>query len=245
MELFGVGIGEAGLVLLITLLVVGPERFPQIAREGGKYYRMARRFTAEVTGDLRTALNELENEVKEQTGDLKAVREISEEVRAGVAESATDIDSISRATSQAASGDAAPPETAPPASADPFARVTASYSDYHTPASTAAPANIEGAPEVAPEVDGDELSRQAVEAFDEFRKPAAPASEAAPAPYSPQSIVGVNPFASADPPVVAPTAPPTSFEEPTQDEETEERASAASTSTPPTLSPSSTRAPGA
>jgi Sec-independent protein translocase protein TatA len=277
MELFGVGIGEAALVLLITLLVVGPERFPQIAREGGKYYRMARRFTAEVTGDLSLALKELENEVSEQTGDLKAVREIGNEVRAGVTESATDIDSISRGAAAAASTDrtdtlpsaaapearretevaqpmGAPPMTVP-VGGDPFARVAAVYGDYHTPPPAPvetpearadrivgvnpfgsaeppvttpssipvpAPSSIPvpapssmpapaPALEAASEVDSDELSRQAAEAFEEFRKPVAPP---APVPYSPQQIVGVNPFASADPPMVASAPAPAPAAEP-------------------------------
>ena len=44
MELFGVGIPEAGLILVIMLLVVGPNRFPQVAREAGKWYRIARAY---------------------------------------------------------------------------------------------------------------------------------------------------------------------------------------------------------
>jgi sec-independent protein translocase protein TatB len=245
MELFGVGIGEAGLVLLITLLVVGPERFPQIAREGGKYYRMARRFTAEVTGDLRTALNELENEVNEQTGDLKAVREISEDVRAGVAESATDMDSISRATSQAASGEPAPNA---PSSVDPFARVMSAYTDYHAP-STSTP--TEAPAQAAPDAEGDEMSRQAEEAFADYRRTEARSAEATPpptpAPYSPQSIVGVNPFASADPPA-APATVPVASADPTESVETpanSEARAATSTSASATPAPSSTRAPDA
>lgn len=238
MELFGVGIGEAGLVLLITLLVVGPERFPQIAREGGKYYRMARRFTAEVTGDLRVALNELENEVNEQAGDLKAVREIGEEVRAGLSESATDIDAISRATAQAASTDTAPSAAAPDArresesavppaaGADPFARVASVYSDYHSappvpssPAETPEEraARVVGDPfgpsrdatstsaassAAASEAEGDELSRQAVEAFEQHRRTTSASGVSS--PPSPQQIVGVNPFGSAEPPASPP-----------------------------------------
>src|SRR6476469_6766421 len=76
MELFGVGWMEAALILVITLVVVGPERFPHIAREGGKYYRMARRYANEVMKDVRGAMEELESEVTTQTGDLKELREI-------------------------------------------------------------------------------------------------------------------------------------------------------------------------
>jgi sec-independent protein translocase protein TatB len=220
MELFGVGIGEAILVLLITLIVVGPERFPQIAREGGKYYRMARRFTAEVTGDLRVALDELENEVKEQSGDLKAVREIGNDVRAGVAESTSDINSIGETVREAASTDAASDATggvqsaAAPAesSEDMFARIRESYAEYHQPATP------EPSASTSPEVDADAMSQQAVEAFEEFRKPEEDGAAAAPppaAPYSPQQLVGVNPFATASPPAatVAEPEPPAPISE--------------------------------
>jgi sec-independent protein translocase protein TatB len=96
MELFGVGALEALLVLVITLVVVGPQRFPEIAREGGKWVRKARRFTAEVTAELREAYSELEEELRAEGDDLRSVREIGEEVRTGLQESATDIRRIGR-----------------------------------------------------------------------------------------------------------------------------------------------------
>lgn len=193
MELFGVGIGEAGLVLLIALLVVGPERFPQIAREGGKWYRMARRFTAEVTADLQGALKELEDEVNQQGDELKAVREIGDDVRAGMRASSEDIASIGRGVGASASAadlskpgaPAADPPTATAASLanpepeaeeaalgvvqsnpDVFARVRASYADLHQP-TTAVPATTT----TSPEIDPDEMAQHATEAFETFHKP--------------------------------------------------------------------------
>ena len=71
---------EAGLVLLVTLLVVGPNRFPEIAREGGKWYRTARRYANEVMKDVRGAMDELETEIKTQTEDLKEIREIGRDL---------------------------------------------------------------------------------------------------------------------------------------------------------------------
>ena len=76
MSLFGVGAMEAGLVLVIALVLVGPQRFPEIARQGGKWYRVARRFTAEVTKDLRLAVDEIEQEIKTETEDLQSIREL-------------------------------------------------------------------------------------------------------------------------------------------------------------------------
>jgi len=102
MELFGVGALEALLVLVITLVVVGPQRFPEIAREGGKWVRKARRFTAEVTAELREAYSELEEEVRAEGDDLRSVREIGEEVRTGLQESAADIRRIGRDAGEAA-----------------------------------------------------------------------------------------------------------------------------------------------
>jgi sec-independent protein translocase protein TatB len=103
MELFGVGALEALLVLVITLVVVGPQRFPEIAREGGRWVRKARRFTAEVTAELREAYVELEEEVRAEGEELRSVREIGEEVRSGLQESATDIRRIGRDAGDAAS----------------------------------------------------------------------------------------------------------------------------------------------
>lgn len=81
MELFGVGAGEALLVLVITLIVVGPNRFPQIAREGGKWYRIARSYADEVMRDVRGAVEELQQEVGVQDEELKPIRDIGRDLR--------------------------------------------------------------------------------------------------------------------------------------------------------------------
>ena len=81
MELFGVGIPEAGLILVIMLLVVGPNRFPQVAREAGKWYRIARAYADEVMTDVRGAMDELEKEVGQPTEELKSIREIGSDLR--------------------------------------------------------------------------------------------------------------------------------------------------------------------
>ncbi len=113
MELFGVGALEALLVLVITLVVVGPQRFPEIAREGGKWVRKARRFTAEVTAELREAYQELEDEVRAEGDDLRSVREIGEEVRTGLQESAADIRRIGRDAGAAANVQEGTPNSEP------------------------------------------------------------------------------------------------------------------------------------
>ena len=63
MTLFGVGAGEAILVLVLTLIVVGPQRFPEVARQGGRWFRIARQYTTEVMQDVKTVVSEIEQEI--------------------------------------------------------------------------------------------------------------------------------------------------------------------------------------
>ena len=102
MQLFGVGAFEAVLVMVVALIVVGPKRFPEIARQGGRWFRVARRFTADITGDFREALKEIEEEVVADGDDLRAVREIGEELEVGLRETSTDVEQLGRDTERAA-----------------------------------------------------------------------------------------------------------------------------------------------
>lgn len=207
MELFGVGIGEAALVLVLALIVLGPERFPQIAREAGRWYRTARRFAAEVTTDLQGAIQELEDEVNEQSGGgLKSVRELGNEVRTGVRDASADVRAIGEGVgttvrkaspdtpstpavvAAAAAGTAlvaptsdATPAPAEPAEAkvDPFELVRRSYANYHTPSSPPPPADP---PELT---DPDAMSAHALEAFSGPHTVAAPVEAPAPTAVAP------------------------------------------------------------
>lgn len=82
MSFFGVGAGEALVVLVLAMIVVGPQRFPEIARQGGRWYRLARQYTDEVMKDVRSAVDEIEQEIKEETGDVTSISSISSDLRA-------------------------------------------------------------------------------------------------------------------------------------------------------------------
>ncbi len=113
MELLGVGAAEAFVVLVIALIVVGPQRFPEIAREGGRYFRMARRYAAEVTSDVRGAMAELEAEVEQQKDELQAAHEeIATGLSTSIAETRSEIENIGREAGDAVQDAAAAP--APP-----------------------------------------------------------------------------------------------------------------------------------
>jgi sec-independent protein translocase protein TatB len=98
MNFFGVGPGEALLVLVIALMVVGPSRFPEIAREAGRWYRLARRYSAEVMTDVRAAVSELESEIGEPGDDLRSVRDLGAMFRDDVRSAGESVSEIGRET---------------------------------------------------------------------------------------------------------------------------------------------------
>ena len=91
MELFGVGIPEIGLILLIALVIVGPQRFPEVARQIAHWIRTARAFTDEVMKDVRAAVDEIEEEVTASNDGVNPIREFEELRRelTGAAQEAT------------------------------------------------------------------------------------------------------------------------------------------------------------
>ncbi len=82
MNLFGVGASEALVVMVLAMIVVGPQRFPEIARHAGRWFRVARRYTNEVMRDVRAAVDEIEHEINEETAELRALGDVSSDLRA-------------------------------------------------------------------------------------------------------------------------------------------------------------------
>jgi Tat protein translocase TatB subunit len=73
MNIFGIGIWELLSILIVILLVIGPERLPKVARQLGKYYRSFRRVTTNLTGEFKKAIDwEEDEELKNTVEDIKA-----------------------------------------------------------------------------------------------------------------------------------------------------------------------------
>jgi len=66
--MFDVGMWELGLIALIALLVVGPERLPGLARTAGAWLGRAKRFVTDVKADIDEELRveELKRIMNEQ-----------------------------------------------------------------------------------------------------------------------------------------------------------------------------------
>ena len=79
--MFDIGILEIGLIAVVALLVIGPERLPAVARTVGYWFGKTRKFVLSVQEDFNRELTkseELKNLLEEQA-KIKDVHEIIEQ----------------------------------------------------------------------------------------------------------------------------------------------------------------------
>ena len=79
--MFDIGVLEIGLILVVALLVIGPERLPAVARTVGFWFGKTRKFVTSVQEDFNRELNkseELQRLLDEQS-KIKDVHEIIEQ----------------------------------------------------------------------------------------------------------------------------------------------------------------------
>ncbi len=64
MDFFGIGILELGVILIVALLVLGPNQLPQVARKLGTVLGQARKAVAETRDTFLIDLDEQAKDVK-------------------------------------------------------------------------------------------------------------------------------------------------------------------------------------
>jgi sec-independent protein translocase protein TatB len=80
--MFEVGFSEIVMVGLVSLLVIGPERLPKVARIAGYWIGKTRRMIATAKAEISAELHaeEMRQALKEQ-GDLKELQHLIDETR--------------------------------------------------------------------------------------------------------------------------------------------------------------------
>ncbi|MET0066091.1 MAG: Sec-independent protein translocase protein TatB [Candidatus Thiodiazotropha sp.] len=81
--MFDVGFWELGLIALVALIVIGPERLPKVARTAGLWLGRGRRFVANVKADIDREIKaeELKEILEKQKKMANPVHEILEETQ--------------------------------------------------------------------------------------------------------------------------------------------------------------------
>jgi Tat protein translocase TatB subunit len=62
--MFGIGLQELLVIMVVALIVLGPKRIPELARALGKGLAEFRRATGDITDEFRSAQNLLEDEYR-------------------------------------------------------------------------------------------------------------------------------------------------------------------------------------
>ena len=109
--MFDIGFWELALIMLVALVIIGPERLPGIARKGGIWFGRARQMVANVKADIDREIKagELKRIMEEQARST-GIHEMVDEAKAGL----RDIDSPPDSPSTTP----APPPSVEPATAE-------------------------------------------------------------------------------------------------------------------------------
>lgn len=81
MNFFGIGPLEAGLVIVVAVIVLGPERIPEVAVQIAKAVKFLRGYATSATSQMRAELDELTKEYEDVRREL---REFQQSVRKDV-----------------------------------------------------------------------------------------------------------------------------------------------------------------
>lgn len=101
--MFDIGFWELAIIGVVTLIVVGPERMPALARTAGKWFGRLSRFITSVKSDIDRELKaeEMKKAMAKHT-ESAGLHDIIEETKADMADIKQTTDEVVSATNEAA-----------------------------------------------------------------------------------------------------------------------------------------------
>ena len=76
MQMFGVGILELLVIMLLTIIVVGPDRMPQVAADLARWIRQGRAYARHFMGDFNSVVGELQKEANVSQEDWQEISNV-------------------------------------------------------------------------------------------------------------------------------------------------------------------------
>ena len=84
--MFDLGFSEIMLIMIVALVVVGPERLPGLARKAGYWVGRFRRYVVNVRSEIERELNadELRSMLSKQEDDIRELRDMLQDTRSQI-----------------------------------------------------------------------------------------------------------------------------------------------------------------
>ena len=76
MQMFGVGVLELLVILVVTTIIIGPDKMPQLAADLGRWIRQTRAYARHLMGDFNDVVKELEKEAGASREDWKEIASV-------------------------------------------------------------------------------------------------------------------------------------------------------------------------
>ena len=117
--MFGFSVWEVFLILVIALLVVGPERLPGLARTIGTWVRKIKKFVANAKAELDSEFNlqDMKSLLNSQESEIAKLRALVEETRQEVSDSGrhmlSAVDSVKASVTSTGTAEASPAAVPP------------------------------------------------------------------------------------------------------------------------------------
>lgn len=86
--MLGIGFGEAAVIVILAVLVLGPERLPEFAQQAGRFVRQLRKYATSARDELRSELGPEFSDLELRDLDPRAV------VRRHIAEAMAELDEL-------------------------------------------------------------------------------------------------------------------------------------------------------
>ncbi|MDD3517863.1 MAG: Sec-independent protein translocase protein TatB [Chromatiales bacterium] len=117
--MFDFGFWEIILVLIVALVVVGPERLPGLAREVGLWMGKIRRFVTSVRSDIERELqtDELKRMLQQQESQIQELKKMMHEAESSVRSEVEETGQVLKAVESAAADQPVPAVAHQPAAA--------------------------------------------------------------------------------------------------------------------------------
>ena len=100
--MFDFGMWEIAIILVITLIVVGPEKMPALARKAGLYVGKFRKFVSKIKNDINSEIEaeELKEQLSVKNEEL-LLSQTLDEAKSGIDEIKHEVSKISNLSSNA------------------------------------------------------------------------------------------------------------------------------------------------